>query len=302
MSDLFSTSDADADVQPTVIVGDVADVGAGGPASADSNISSNTPQSVGLSTTPTIENAQAKEQMVTDEYIQKQIQLGVQKYLSQMSAAAVVSQHDGLAIPMSPPVPPSLGTRGRFESISTETVAATANRTDDNDDGELLETQEVRYQGRGHARARVLVNITPAMLAAKGVSAGSNATASVGLIAIPPLGPSGPTSAGSRVLAASGIGNGGAAASSETARVAQEIAMTERLNNRRETSSISYKDLYSSDRRKPHTQLPEAATFSEARSSFMGSTISTMGLAVGLDTRELWMMSSLRAPGINGLI
>ena len=291
MSDFISKSDVDANVNADVEL--TVNVSAG-PVVAD--VSSNTSQFVELPTTPsTIENAQAKEQMATDEYIQKQIQLGLQKYLSEMSAAAITAQDSSDVFPGQP----SSGTRGRSEFTTTAT--RTTNRNDsrqslrdslqgdssvwggnDRQDSEPLETQEVRYQGRGHARARVLVNVTPAMLAAKSTSTGqsgvSNSSAVSSLAALPLTG------------------------LSETARLTQEVAMAERLNNRRETSSISYKNLYSSDRRKPHTQLPEAATFSEARSSFMGSTIPTMGLAVGLDTRELWMMTSLRAPGINGLI
>lgn len=73
-----------------------------------------------------------------------------------------------------------------------------------------------------------------------------------------------------------------------------------RLQSRREFTPIPYSMLYSSDRRKDHKKLPESATFTDARASIVNH--STMSQAVGLDTRELWMMSSLRSPGINGLI
>ena len=79
-------------------------------------------------------------------------------------------------------------------------------------------------------------------------------------------------------------------------------ALAARLKGRRELTAIPYKDLYSSDRRKANKQVPENASFSDARGSLMGSATAATSLAVGLDTRELCMMASLRAPGINGLI
>jgi hypothetical protein len=79
--------------------------------------------------------------------------------------------------------------------------------------------------------------------------------------------------------------------------------MSERLKARRQATTIPYKDLYSSDRRRNGRHVPESATYTDARSALMTSISSPVtSLAVGLETRELWMMSSLRPPGINGLI
>jgi hypothetical protein len=82
-----------------------------------------------------------------------------------------------------------------------------------------------------------------------------------------------------------------------------QTLMSERLKARRQATAISYKDLYSSDRRRNGRHVPESATYTDAKSALMNSISSPVtSLAVGLETRELWMMSSLRPPGINGLI
>lgn len=106
-----------------------------------------------------------------------------------------------------------------------------------------------------------------------------------------PSGPSGP-----------GGASGSNGASAQQLQSDSEKAMAARLKSRRESTAIPYKDLYSSDRRKANKQVPENASFSDARGSLMGSATPATSLAVGLDTRELCMMASLRAPGINGLI
>ena len=96
-----------------------------------------------------------------------------------------------------------------------------------------------------------------------------------------------------------GDSENGRALESENGRA---LALAARIKSRRELTPIPYKDLYSSDRRKSNKQVPESASFSDARASLMSSVTPTTGLAVGLDTRELCMMASLRPPGINGLI
>jgi hypothetical protein len=224
--------------------------------------------------------ATLEQQLKTDEYIQKQIQLGLHKYLSQMAVSGFAVQDSACAsedteVCVSPVVSASAGPR-HPKAIEAQTKQSVSGFPVEliavNREAKFSEQpQEVRYQGRSHTRSRISVS---AAINSQFLSESNNG----GLTPLPALNvPANP-------------------------RSSQDAAMMERLNNRREASSISYKDMYSSDRRKPNTQLPEAATFSEARASFMGSTIPTTGLAVGLDTRELWMMSSLRAPGINGLI
>jgi hypothetical protein len=87
-----------------------------------------------------------------------------------------------------------------------------------------------------------------------------------------------------------------------TCEHSREQLTAARLRARREYSAPSYSDLYSSDRRKAHRQIPEAAARPDARPSLLGSSETVTAFGVGLDTRELSMMSSLRVPGINGLI
>lgn len=82
----------------------------------------------------------------------------------------------------------------------------------------------------------------------------------------------------------------------------RNTAAASRLQARREHSAPSYTNLYSSDRRRGTKQMPEAASRADAGVSLLGSTELRTSSAVGLDTRELSMMSSLRVPGINGLI
>ena len=87
-----------------------------------------------------------------------------------------------------------------------------------------------------------------------------------------------------------------------TQSISQNLT-AERLKARRQATAIPYIDLYSSDRRRNGRQVPESATYTDAKAALMTSnSLPVMSLAVGLETRELWMMSSLRPPGINGLI
>ena len=89
----------------------------------------------------------------------------------------------------------------------------------------------------------------------------------------------------------------------ETVSSISQNLVADRLKARRQATAIPYKDLYSSDRRRNGRQVPESATYTDAKSALMTSnSLPVTSLAVGLETRELWMMSSLRPPGINGLI
>ena len=89
----------------------------------------------------------------------------------------------------------------------------------------------------------------------------------------------------------------------ETVSSISQNLVADRLKARRQATAIPYKDLYSSDRRRNGRQVPESATYTDAKAALMTSnSLPVTSLAVGLETRELWMMSSLRPPGINGLI
>lgn len=75
-----------------------------------------------------------------------------------------------------------------------------------------------------------------------------------------------------------------------------------RMLARREQCTIAFEDLYSSDRRKPNKKISEQASYVDARPSRTATTGPNPTFAVGLDTRELCLVQSMRVPSRNGLI